>query len=228
MKRCIILCCINFLWQTAFCQADYSGNYGFQSKIYVDKSSTLKPSKDEQGHLGALTLLKIDNDKYKFWLSANRGWPSYNNGEINGILIFKNKVAVFTKKLEYSDSSCKINFYFNPGFVQVDQKANDIDCGFGHNVFADGKYKKKDAHKINNAELRDLYIDVSFYKVITAKAFLSVDEAGINQKQQYFIKGDKILCTEENDSFIYVESISPSGKFVYGWLKKVDVVLVKK
>ena len=36
-----------------------------------------------------------------------------------------------------------------------------------------------------------------------------------------------MLGIEEKNDFIYVESISPSGKLVYGWLKKADIVLIK-
>lgn len=206
-------------------QIDYSGNYGFQSKVYIDKDSEWKPNKDEldQGRMGELTLFKIDSVKYKFWLSANRGWPSYNQGNIDGIIDIKRGKAVFKVKQDYSDSSCVIVFVFNNNYLEVEQRSSDSDCGFGMNVYADGKYKRRGIKKIKNAGLEDLYTDFTKYEIISGKAFLFEDGSGDKMKKPYFIKGDNVLSTAENDNYVYVEYISASGKFIYGWIKKSEI-----
>jgi hypothetical protein len=32
--------------------------------------------------------------------------------------------------------------FHRPGFIKITQNGTDADCGFGHNVFASGNYKK--------------------------------------------------------------------------------------
>ena len=210
-------------------QTDYSGNYGFQSMVFYDKDSEMKPDKEEvlQGRMGDLTLIKIDSVKYKFWLSANRGWPSYNQGNIDGIIIVKNGKAAFKIKQDYTDSSCLILFSLYRNYIEVDQRSSDNDCGFGHNVYADGKYNKRKFVKLKNKDLENLYMDFTSYQIVSNKTFLFEDELGNKRKTQYFIKNDIVLAFVEKVSLVYVEYITASGKFIYGWLKKSDLKQIK-
>ncbi len=212
----------------SYSQPDYSGHYGFQMKVYVDKDSERKPTKAEkaQGRTGDLVLFKIDNKKYKFWLSANRGWPSYNEGDLSGTIEVINNKAIFNKKMEYADSSCHLSFVFYPTYIVVDQKSRDTECGFGMNVYTDGKYNKKNNHRLTNTELGEFYIEPVRYKVTAGKAFLYEDETGRTLKKEYFIKGNIIWGMDEKNDFIYVEHINPDGKFVYGWINKSTVSIV--
>ena len=70
---------------------DYSGSYGYSSKVVVDPKSKWKPKAEEinQGPSGRLTLLKIANNQYKFWLSVSKGWPNYHSTESDGIIEVK-------------------------------------------------------------------------------------------------------------------------------------------
>lgn len=208
-------------------QVDYSGKYGFQTEIYFDKDSPMKPGKDDQGRMGDLTLLKIDSTRYKFWLFASRGWPSYNMGNIAGVVNIVNGKAVYRMKEDYSDSSCVILFSLHPNHIEVEQKSTDFECGFGHSVYADGEYTKKKGGKLNTKDLEKLYDDFTRYQVISNKAFLFEDESGRKSKTQYFIKNDKVIAVSENDNFVFVEYISASGKFIYGWIKKTDLKEIK-
>jgi hypothetical protein len=223
----ICFCC-NIAAKT---QTDYTGNYHFQMKVYYDKEAEVKPSKDEidQGRMGHLTLMKIEADKYKFWLSANRGWPSYNQGDIDGIIEIKNAKASFAEKQDYVDSVCKLLFFFNSGYITVEQKSSDNDCGFGHNVFTDGKYKKQNSKRLKNAELGSKYMTPEKYTVTDEKAYLFAEAGGhTDPKKQYFVKGDIIISIREKEEFIYTEFINPAGKFVYGWLYKSQLTPLKK
>lgn len=189
----------------------------------------MKPNKEEvlQGRMGNLTVKKIDSVKYKFWLSANRGWPSYNQGDIDGIMNVKNGEAIFRIKQEYTDSACVILFSLRRNYIQIDQRSSDNECGFGHAVYAGGKYIKRKGGKLKNKDLEDLYIDLTRYQVLSNKAFLFEDELGDKRKQLYFIKNDIVLASIEKNSFVYVEYITASGKFIYGWLNKSDIKEIK-
>jgi hypothetical protein len=189
----------------------------------------MKPSKDEKGsgRMGNLTLLKIDTNKYKFWLSCNRGWPSFNMGDIDGVIEVNGSKAKFTTTMEYTDSSCKLLFFFNTKYITVEQNSSDNDCGFGHAVYADGKYPKKNGRKIKNAELQAWYMAIEKYRIVTDKTFLFKEANAQNETKQYFIKGDIVIAIREKDGFIYTEFITPAGKLVYGWLNKLQLTVVK-
>ena len=226
MLKKILLCVgIALLYVSALAQTDYSGSYGFSFSVPEE----LHPPGEEKnaGATGALTLFKIDSAHYKFWLNVNRGYPSYNMGYLDGIAVLKNNVATYKQKQEYADSSCTMVFTFNKNFISIQQQASDFDCGFGHNVFADGTYHKKQARKLTNAGLQKQYIDITTCRVVTARAYLFEAGDGIQQKKQYFIAGDTVYSSMETDTHAYVEYITASGKFIYGWLKKTDIKTVK-
>ena len=225
MRKIFLFISIVFASVNVEAQIDYSGNYHFQFKVYVDRNSPLKPKRDEisQGRMGDLTLFKIDSVKYKFWLSANRGWPSYNQGNIDGIIDVKDAKALYKGKQDYTDSSCIIVFHFYKSYIEVEQKSSDSQCGFGFNVYADGKYSKRTSTKLKNADLENIYVEYTKYKILSDKAFMFEDGSGTKTKRQYFIKDDIVLGAIETENFVYVEFISRSGKFIYGWLKKSEI-----
>jgi len=63
--------------------------------------------------------------------------PMANTGEGSGIAFIEGDTATF--KPEGSDEECKIIMVFKEGKLKVEQEGG---CGFGHNVRADGTYKK--------------------------------------------------------------------------------------
>jgi hypothetical protein len=65
---------------------------------------------------------------------------SVNMGSSNGEATIKGDTAVF-KSNEFGPCTITIKFV-RPGTVKVTQTGSDSDCGFGHNVFAGGTYKK--------------------------------------------------------------------------------------
>jgi hypothetical protein len=63
--------------------------------------------------------------------------PMTNTGEGSGIAFIEGDTATF--KPEGSDEECKIIMMFKEGKLIVEQEGG---CGFGHNVTAEGTYKK--------------------------------------------------------------------------------------
>lgn len=68
-----------------------------------------------------------------------------HTGEAAGEATIENDTAVFTSS-EFGQ--CKITMTFLPGGkLKVEQQGSDADCGFGHNVTADGTYRKVSSRK---------------------------------------------------------------------------------
>lgn len=73
------------------------------------------------------------------------GELSANMGFLDDIVPIKGDTAVY-ESTEFG--TCKITIKFvKPGTVKVTQEGSDADCGFGHNVFAWGTYKKVSSKK---------------------------------------------------------------------------------
>lgn len=212
----------------AFSQTDYSGNYGYSYKTKTAKTSTYKPSKDDTGPSAGLTLLFIDKTHYKFWLDVNKGWPNYHVGYINGILVLDKNTGVYKERKEFNDSICGLYFTFSSRSVDIEQQGTDIDCGFGAYVYADGTYKKYNSRKVSADNFRLQYIDVAVYKITVEKAFVFEDSSGLKKKDQYFILNDEVLSTNNAGSFIYIEHLTKSGKFIYGWIRKSETDYIEQ
>lgn len=68
------------------------------------------------------------------------GELSANMGELDGEAAIVGDVAVYDSA---ENGTCTITIKFvRPGTIKVTQEGMDFACGFGHNVFADGTYKK--------------------------------------------------------------------------------------
>lgn len=72
-----------------------------------------------------------------FYEYQTKDGPMANTGEGSGIAFIDADVAIF--KPDTSESDCKITMQFGPEKMSVEQEGG---CGFGHNVIADGIYKK--------------------------------------------------------------------------------------
>ena len=76
--------------------------------------------------------------------------PTANTGEGSGIARIEGDTAIF--KPEGAEDECKITLKFTGGKLVVTQTGF---CGFGHNVVADGTYKRTSSAKpkFDSAEL---------------------------------------------------------------------------
>lgn len=73
------------------------------------------------------------------------GELSANTGTSEGEAAIKGDTAVYSSN-EFGP--CRITIRFvKPGQIKVTQNGTDADCGFGHNVSADGVYKKVSSAK---------------------------------------------------------------------------------
>ena len=72
-----------------------------------------------------------------FEYKTGNGEPTANTGEGNGTAKIEGNSAIF--KPEGAEDDCKITLKFTKGKLVVSQEGF---CGFGHNVMADGTYKK--------------------------------------------------------------------------------------
>ena len=69
-----------------------------------------------------------------------KGELSANMGDLDGEATITGDTAVYSST-EFGQCTITIKFV-RPGTIKVSQKGTDADCGFGHNVMADGTYKK--------------------------------------------------------------------------------------
>jgi hypothetical protein len=73
------------------------------------------------------------------------GELSANIGQVTGEAKITGDTALYSSD-EYGQ--CKITIKFvRPGLIRVTQEGDSSDCGFGHNVTADGSYKKTSGAK---------------------------------------------------------------------------------
>lgn len=73
------------------------------------------------------------------------GEQSANMGYADGEATIKGDTAVYSSD-EFGQCEITIKF-LKPGTIEVTQSSTDSDCGFGHNVTADGTYKKSSGAK---------------------------------------------------------------------------------
>ncbi|MFZ1699762.1 MAG: hypothetical protein WBO10_01345 [Pyrinomonadaceae bacterium] len=112
----------------------------FQGKKYKGLSNDMLISA-----LGGGKLRVAFDLIYPFTL--RNGEISVNMGQMEGIATIKGDTATLASD-EFGP--CKITIKFvRPGEVKVTQDGSDADCGFGHNVFAGGSYRKVSGKKPN-------------------------------------------------------------------------------
>lgn len=218
MKKifCVTLCLLIILSVAG--QANYSGAYGYSFPPVGDAPA------NEKGASGMLVLLKMDGNKYRFWLDITIGWPSYNIGETDGTVTFINDTASFDNSFEDATAPCILKFKIKGDIISINSQSTSFNCGFGNSVNADGEYTKlKTQPLLDNNWLKKEYNQSPTITIAADKATVYEDENCIYAKKQYFVKGDKLLSIAETEKTVYVEYIPSPGKFVYGWIKKTMV-----
>lgn len=90
---------------------------------------------------GGLLLLRQTETKVDFQLELWQGGPAHNMGFMQGQFELKDGKANFIQ--EEGTFHCRIDFVFQGQQVTLTQlEGSDADCGFGHNVHADGVFRR--------------------------------------------------------------------------------------
>ena len=206
-------------------QPNLSGAYGYSFKPEGPTGN----DKQATGPAGKLVLLRMEGNKYRFWLDVTIGWPNYNVGETDGTISFVNDTASFDNTFEEATTPCVLKFKITGSTITINSMSTSFNCGFGNGVNADGEYKKLKIQPIlNNSWLKKEYTQASTVVVTAGKAELFQDENALHSfaPQQSFVKGDKLLSIAETEKTVYTEFITTKGQLMYGWIKKTNLKTV--
>jgi len=108
--------------------------------------------------------------------------------------------------------------------------STSFNCGFGNGVNADGDYTKlKTQPVLNNQWLKKEYPEAAMIVFTADKTEVFQDETMLHpfSPKQYFSRGETMPAIVQTETVIYTEYITPSGKFMYGWIKKSAVKIAK-
>jgi hypothetical protein len=226
MKKTVLSSILLIIALTATAQTNLSGTYSYSFKPQGD------PPKEAVNHgpSGKLVLLKMDNNKYRFWLDVTIGWPSYNVGETDGTLTFVNDTASFDNTFEDAEKPCILKFKINGATININSMSTSFNCGFGNGVNADGDYSKlKEQPLLNNAWLKKEYPEAATISITSGKAEIFQDENLLHpfSPKQYFSKGESMPGIVQTEKSVYTEYVNASGKFIYGWISKSAIKITK-
>lgn len=189
--------------------------------------SKTQPPKDKTAIPGGqLVLIKMEENKYRFWLDVLTGPPGYNRGETDGTIVFINDTASFDNTFEDAENPCILKFKLTGNVININSQSTSFNCGFGNGVNADGDYTRlKTQPTLDNKWLRKEYSSSPMATATANKAELFQDENCLVpfSPKKYFNKGDSFLSIAETTKSIYTEYIPSAGKFIWGWIRKPDV-----
>jgi len=183
-------------------QKDLSGAYGYSFPPEINSHNN---KEDVVGPSGNLVLIKMDGNKYRFWLEVTIGAPSYNRGETDGTLTFVNDTASFDNTYEYSEKPCILKFKIKCTTININSMSTSFNCGFGNGVNADGNYDRlKTQPVLNNAWLKENYFQSPAIIITAKKAELFQDENCRHpfSKSQYFVKDNLLLGIAETEKTV--------------------------
>jgi len=123
---------------TAFCIATVVITAQAQNRKVVTPAQTNGVYRYYQSEFRILALghnkLKVQFDG--IYMTVSR---SPNMGYASGEAIIDGNIATFKPA---DTEGCEITLVFLPGKLKVVQEGSDAVCGFGHNVYASGTYRK--------------------------------------------------------------------------------------
>lgn len=218
MKKIFFLFVIAFSFCYASAQTNYAGTYAYTAaNPDYPKDKNAIPG-------GTLVLVKMEGNKYRFWLDVLNGPPGWNRGETDGTISFAGDSASFDNTYEDATHPCILKFKMVKNTINVNSQSTSFNCGFGNGVTADGDYPKlKVQPVIDNKWLNDQYHESPVVTISSKKALLYHDENCRMQKEGSIAKGISLLNISETENTFYTEYINPQGKFIYGWIKKTDI-----
>ncbi len=218
MKQIFFFLATVFCYYSLAAQTNYNGTYGYTT-------STISHPKDKNAIPGGrLVLVKMESNKYRFWLDVLNGAPGWNRGETDGTIVFVNDTASFDNTYEDATHPCILKFKKTGNTISINSQSTSFNCGFGNGVNADGEFTKLNTQPvIDNKWLNDQYHESPVLTISSKKAQLYHDENCRMEKGESFAKGTSLLNISETENTFYTEYINPQGKFMYGWIKKLDI-----
>ncbi len=209
----------------AYSQKDLSGAYGYTFPV-----QKAQPPKDKTAIPGGqLVLVRMEDNKYRFWLDVLTGPPGYNRGETDGTITFVNDTASYDNTFEDAEHPCILKFKITGNIIRINSQSTSFNCGFGNGVNADGDYPRlKTQPVLDNKWLRTEYPSTPLASAADNKAELFQDENCYVpfSPKRYVIKTETFLSIAETEKSIYTEYFTSAGKFVWGWLKKSDIQII--
>jgi len=226
MKKTLLILILLVTSIALTAQTNLSGTWAYSFKPQGN------PPKEalNAGPSGKLVLLKMENNKYRFWLDVTVGWPSYNVGETDGTISFVNDTASFDNTFEDAEKPCILKFKVANNVININAMSTSFNCGFGNGVNADGDYTKLKAQPaLNNQWIKKEYPEAATIVITTDKTEVYQDENLLHSfaPKQYFSKGESMPGIVQTEKAIYTEYITASGKFMYGWIQKSSVKISK-
>jgi hypothetical protein len=209
----------------SYSQKDLSGAYGYTfpvQKAQPPKDKTAVPG-------GQLVLVRMEVNKYRFWLDVLTGPPGYNRGETDGTIVFVNDTASFDNTFEDAEHPCILKFKITGSIIRINSQSTSFNCGFGNGVNADADYPRlKTQPVLDNKWLRTEYPSTPLATPVENKAELFQDENCFVpfSPKKYLLKTDSFLSIAETEKSIYTEYFPSAGKFVWGWLKKSAIQII--
>jgi hypothetical protein len=131
----------------------FSCNYNSENKSNATKTidSVTKNESDLTVNIGGTysfgenidrervgTLLVYPNKAQSalFFLDINNGAPSYNAGQLFGVMKIKENIGLYESK----DRKCRLKFKFQGREIKILSDRTDEFCGFGNGVIAENTY----------------------------------------------------------------------------------------
>lgn len=226
MKKIIFITNFLLLVDCCYSQQNYTGSYGYILEPNINLAE--KEKKDVPG--GKLVMIKMEGHKYRFWLDILNGPPSYNRGETDGTITFKNDTASFDNTFEDATGDCILKFKIIGKTIEISSPPSSFNCGFGNGVNANGRYTWFEKQEpLNNEWLKKQYPHAAFSKIASSGAVLYQDEDGLRpfSKKQFVAKDKLILTISETGKTVYTEMIRADGTLQYGWVRKTSIEMNK-
>lgn len=140
MKQRLIFGLI-FLTVSAYGQTKISGLAKLQTSKYA---GTYDYGGDPNRHRSGSMIVYPETDStILFYVDLISGPPSYSLGELYGRIRITNDSGTFNANFDSSESGCKWRLKFSKNAVRIKTLDLHYDCHFGHDVYADGVFKRK-------------------------------------------------------------------------------------
>ena len=116
---------------------------------------------EEEESYGTVIIYAHEGNTVSFDLNIGMGAPSYNSGEISGEMEITDGKGVFRTD-EYGE--CILEFVFADNLVNISHGEGGSQCGFGHNVYVNNTFVKKQSDESSGKISKDMLWEI-FLKI---------------------------------------------------------------